>query len=429
MALVNRCGFRAASGGTADFVFASEIAGLFKPADATNPAIADATQYHYVAESDDGDQVEIGLGTWTNGTLTLSRDTVYQSTSVAPAKVNFSEAPAVRITALAQDFTSSGVEVQDEGVTDVAAATVLNFTGAGVSVSDVGGVATVNVPGGGGGGLTSETITTGASPVAADPEVNITYITSGGTGGDEIVTLGDPQPYKADGFSNPEQAGFIKTFIIDGALTNPGDAVKVQRTSGQFIAEDANGNPIGRTDELVLDFDDASATVQWGTYDWLFTGDLNYNNSTTLTDKVGYVPSIPAGDQRILLSGSGSSNWSGDLGVVNSVVFVQTGAAPVDASTNYHQNLILTGGTAGTEVLALAAPDAGQIGARLNIRTVYLGNVSDVLSVDVTNIRDAAGGALVSIVSSAVNEYVCLIAYSTSEWRVASDVAQTMTIT
>lgn len=48
---------------------------------------------------------------------------------------------------------SSGVDVQDEGTPILTPAATLNFTGAGVTVTDAGGgVAEVNIPGGGGGG-------------------------------------------------------------------------------------------------------------------------------------------------------------------------------------------------------------------------------------------------------------------------------------
>lgn len=44
------------------------------------------------------------------------------------------------------------VPVQDEGSVVVAAPTAINFVGSGVTTTNVGGVATVNIPGGGGGG-------------------------------------------------------------------------------------------------------------------------------------------------------------------------------------------------------------------------------------------------------------------------------------
>lgn len=50
-------------------------------------------------------------------------------------------------------FGSGSVEVQDEGATETAAATILNFTGAGVTVTDMGGgEAEIDIPGGGSGG-------------------------------------------------------------------------------------------------------------------------------------------------------------------------------------------------------------------------------------------------------------------------------------
>ena len=53
-----------------------------------------------------------------------------------------------------QGAVSGGVAVKDEGSVVVASATGINFTGAGVTASDGGsGVATVNIPGGGGGAI------------------------------------------------------------------------------------------------------------------------------------------------------------------------------------------------------------------------------------------------------------------------------------
>ncbi len=55
-----------------------------------------------------------------------------------------------RITNAANGSGGASLEVQDDGVTEVVAAAVLNFTGAGVTVTDVGGgVANIDIPGGG----------------------------------------------------------------------------------------------------------------------------------------------------------------------------------------------------------------------------------------------------------------------------------------
>lgn len=53
-------------------------------------------------------------------------------------------------------YTIPGVIVNDEG-TALGNALILNFTGAGVTASVSGGTATVNIPGGGGGGTTGWT--------------------------------------------------------------------------------------------------------------------------------------------------------------------------------------------------------------------------------------------------------------------------------
>lgn len=53
-------------------------------------------------------------------------------------------------------YSLVGVNVQDEGL-NLGFGAYLNFTGAGVTVSVAGNVATVNIPGGGGGGTTGWT--------------------------------------------------------------------------------------------------------------------------------------------------------------------------------------------------------------------------------------------------------------------------------
>lgn len=58
-----------------------------------------------------------------------------------------------RITSAANGSGGGGVAVEDDGVEILASATRLNFTGAGVTVSDLGsGEAGIDIPGGGGGG-------------------------------------------------------------------------------------------------------------------------------------------------------------------------------------------------------------------------------------------------------------------------------------
>lgn len=103
-------GFTAASSGTADFVFSARIAGYNSDADA-NMATGPVA---YRAFTPGNAQFEIGIGTYTSGTHTITRTTVYYNSSQtgtkspgqsgAGTKISFSVAPTVVIVALAQDL-------------------------------------------------------------------------------------------------------------------------------------------------------------------------------------------------------------------------------------------------------------------------------------------------------------------------------------
>lgn len=74
------------------------------------------------------------------------------------------------------------------------------------------------VDGSGGGGVgTSESITSGADPVAVDPDKNTTIITTGGTKGTETVTLANP--------TDPSSL-FIKTILAK--FTHASDNISLQ---------------------------------------------------------------------------------------------------------------------------------------------------------------------------------------------------------
>lgn len=97
--LIDRVMFRAASSGTGSFVVSSAITGYMTPA--TGGAV-NATVYSYAAESDDKSEWEIGTGTYTTGDTTLTRTPTKSSNS--NAAVNFTAAPKVALTALADDL-------------------------------------------------------------------------------------------------------------------------------------------------------------------------------------------------------------------------------------------------------------------------------------------------------------------------------------
>lgn len=103
MALLNRCMFRAASGGSGDFVVASAETGARTP---TEAGATNGETYSYVAESDDRSQVAFGTGTWNSGTSTLVRGT--EEFIGSGFAGNFSAAPRVMLTPLAADFAGGG---------------------------------------------------------------------------------------------------------------------------------------------------------------------------------------------------------------------------------------------------------------------------------------------------------------------------------
>jgi hypothetical protein len=90
---LDNCGFLATSTGTVDLVVASVLSGGYQtPAGA---AAVTGARYRYRAYSNDQSQWEIGYGTYTVGSLTLTRTTVLFNSLGTTAKVSFTAAPNV----------------------------------------------------------------------------------------------------------------------------------------------------------------------------------------------------------------------------------------------------------------------------------------------------------------------------------------------
>ncbi len=102
VAFLNACVFKPTSGGVGDFVVSAAVPGWQTPAQA---GAIDATVYRYRAAVSDGSQWEIGTGTYTVGSTTLTRTTILAS-STGGAKVSFSQAPDITITAFAMDVNN-----------------------------------------------------------------------------------------------------------------------------------------------------------------------------------------------------------------------------------------------------------------------------------------------------------------------------------
>jgi len=99
VAYVDVCRFTATSSGTGDFVVSAAVTGYQTPASA---GALDQAPYYYRAESADLSQWEVGSGTYTVSTTTLSRSTVLFNSSGTTSKISFSSAPQVAVVALGE---------------------------------------------------------------------------------------------------------------------------------------------------------------------------------------------------------------------------------------------------------------------------------------------------------------------------------------
>jgi len=103
-AFLDICRFIPSAGGTADWAYSSAVTGYVGPAVA---GAVDGIRYKYRAESSDLSQWEVGEGTYTLATNTLSRDAVLVNSSGDANRVNFGAIPQVAIVALSDDVISS----------------------------------------------------------------------------------------------------------------------------------------------------------------------------------------------------------------------------------------------------------------------------------------------------------------------------------
>lgn len=153
-----------------------------------------------------------------------------------------------------------------------------------------------------GGGILTEELTSGASPISCDVTKNITYITTGGTADDEHVVL--PVFDSIVDFATPEKNGTIHVVSLK-VQTNASDVVKVFQSFDNSDAKinDNAGNIIGIVaGGIILDYVGAAASFVWWDASWyLYRLDREDSNGT-INNLV-----FPDSDPHV----AGAGYWSG----------------------------------------------------------------------------------------------------------------------
>ena len=119
---LDRCIWTPASSGTGSFVLSAAVTGFQTMAAA---GAVDGTVYGYAAQSTNLSQWEVGYGTWTTGTSTLTRTVLYNSLGTTAA-VSFTAPPQVMITAIAETLVGfdSGFSYAGAGQVTLALGTI-----------------------------------------------------------------------------------------------------------------------------------------------------------------------------------------------------------------------------------------------------------------------------------------------------------------
>jgi len=130
------------------------------------------------------------------------------------------------------------VPVQDDGVQVVATPTAINFTGAGVTVTDVSGVASVAIPGGGGASYPSFTGNAGKVLAVNTGETDVEWVEQSG-GGSAAVTVSEVSITNGD-FETGDTTGWTVTtgtaaFSADPFTSGSWDSVATTARNGTYI--------------------------------------------------------------------------------------------------------------------------------------------------------------------------------------------------
>ncbi len=230
---INSCYFTPASSGTGSFVVSAAVQGFMTPAQA---GAVNGGVYKYRAESADLSQWEVGEGTYTSGTTTLTRTTILQNSSGTTSAINFTAAPNVGIIAAKEDtlaideansFTIAQQTQARSNINAALAPTILsNSLAADVSIPTIGtyvdGPSVAQ-------GTTGTWLVTGT----------VTVIDSVGVAGFN-AKLWDGTTVIASSSASTAGANFRESIALSGVITNPAANLKISvtditSTSGKII--------------------------------------------------------------------------------------------------------------------------------------------------------------------------------------------------
>jgi hypothetical protein len=286
---VDACGFIPTAGGTTDFVVSAAVTGYQTPASA---GAVNATVYSYRAESADKTQWEDGYGAYTVASTTLARTTVTASST--GAKVNFSAAPNVFVTALSADLEnaslltsgtvadarlSSNVPLKNAANTFTAAQTIsgaaLTVAGGDITTHRGTGAGAIYLGNGGGsylyfdgssyftGGSGNLQIGTGASAVVAknsakawvdfvgstgavNSSYNVSSVTRNSTGNYTLnftASVGSTN-YAVVGITNANSATNVQTVVNLYATSAAGAGINKTTTACQVLVGNASAGTV-----------------------------------------------------------------------------------------------------------------------------------------------------------------------------------------
>ena len=184
-----------------------------------------------------------------------------------------------------------GIVVQDEGTSLSTSATTINFTGSGVTASGTGTTKTINIPGGGGGGISGITIKDESTTLSTDA-TTLKFAGAGvqatGTGVEKTVTIPGGIQVQNDGTPLTTTC-FALNFRGEGVTASRTDATKWIDIPGYDNADvDAHLNKSSASDNEVLSWNGTD-------YDWV----TNSSGATNLGD-LNDVDTANAGSGKIL---------------------------------------------------------------------------------------------------------------------------------